>query len=143
MVALPSRATVRLRKGGSQTGRLVRFTPATLTLSAGSQNQTVAIGQVSSIVFTKPEDLWITFPNGSHQRLRPIRGLSLPVTAVPSSAVNLQQPGDIAYVNLSMVLSAAEFAKLTRDPRVLHVLQQVEVSPEAKLALRVRPYRVE
>jgi hypothetical protein len=143
MVALPAKATIRLRQGGSLTGRLSRLSPTALTLSAGHQSQTVALANVATIVFAMPEDLWITLPAGGRQRLRPIRGLTVPISPVPSAALRLQPSGDTASVDLSSVLNAAQFARLTTNSRALHVLREIEVGPEGMLTMRARAYGLE
>jgi len=142
-VTLPKKATVRLKQGGSLTGRLVRLTPSAFTLAVGAQTRTVAMTQVSTIEFAKLEDLWITLPNGGRQRARPPRGLSLPIEAVPSSAVQVNAVTDTATFDLTQVLSEAQFAKLNKDPGVLFVLNRIEMSADGTLTLRVRPYRVD
>jgi hypothetical protein len=142
-VALPSTATVRLKKGGSLSGRLVKLTPTAVTLGVGQQSQTVALARVSTIEFVKPNDLWVSLPNGRRQQVRPIRGLSLPIEAVPSSAVQIIGPNDTATVDLTPVLSEPQFAKLNKDPGVVFVLSRVEVTAYGMLSLLVRPYRVE
>ncbi len=142
-VALPAQATIRLRQGGSLSGRVVRITSAALTLTAGSQSQTVAMANVATIAFSMPEDLWIMLPNGGRQRLRPLRGLSVPISSVPSAAMRFQPFGDSVTVDLSSVLNASQFAKLNNNPRVRHVLQEIKPSPEGSLTLRVRLFALE
>ena len=50
---------------------------------------------------------------------------------------------DTATVDLTPVLSDAQFAKLSKDPGVVFVLSRIEVSADGMLSLRVRPYRME
>jgi hypothetical protein len=142
-VALPAQATVRLRQGGSLTGRLVRLSPTAITLTAGRQSQTVALSSVADISFSRPDDLWITLPSGSRQRLRPIRGWSVPIPAVPAEALQLHHSAETASVDLASALTATQFAKLSHNPRIMHVLQSIEVSPNGAMALRARPYGLE
>ena len=142
-VALPAKATIRLRQGGSLTGRLARLSPKALTVSAGHQSQTVALANVATVVFALQEELWITLPEGGRQRLRPIRGLTLPISPVPAAALRLQPSGDTASVDLSTVLNTAQFAKLTKTPQTLHVLRQIDVDPKGMLTLRARAYGLE
>lgn len=141
-VALPATATVRLKQGASLSGRLVKLTASTITLALGQQSQTLELAKVSSIEFTKPNDLWVTLPNGRRQ-LRPIRGLSLPIDALPSSAIQVERGSDTALVDLTAVLSEAQFAKLTRNPDLVYVLNWLEVSADGSIRLRVRPYGVQ
>ncbi len=122
---------------------MVHLTRADLTLSAGSQSQTVAMANVAAIVFTKQEDLWVTLPNGGRRRLRAMRGLSVLISAVPWSAIRLQPFNDIASVDLSSVLNGTQFAKLTNNPKGIYVLQAIEVSAEETLTLRARAHGLE
>ncbi len=138
-VGLPATATVRLMQGGSLSGKLVALTATTLTLAVGQQSQTVPRKLVSSVGFTQPNDLWVTLPRGRRQ-LRPIRGLSLPIDALPSSAIQVDGRSDIAMVDLTTVLTDEQFAKLTRNPEVIYVLNRLEVGPDGTIGLRVRPY---
>jgi hypothetical protein len=138
-VGLPATATVRLRQGGSLSGRLVALTATTLTLAVGQQSQTVPRNLVSSVEFAQPNDLWVSLPRGRRQ-LRPIRGLSLPVDPLPSAAIQLDRGSETALVDLTTVFSEAQFAKLTRNPEVVHVLKRLEVNPEGNIGLWVRPY---
>lgn len=143
LVALPPTATVRLKQGGSFSGRLVGFSASKLILSAASQRQAVALAQVSTVEFAQPQDLWVTLPSGGRQQVRPIRGLSLPIPGVPRYAVKVNGATDTASVDLTTVLSEEQFAKLTRNPSVVFVLKQIEVAADDHLVLRARPYGVE
>lgn len=142
-VALPATAIVRLKQGGSLSGQLVALTPTAVTLAVGPQRQTVAMAKVSTIDFQQSNDLWVTLPNGIRQRVRPIRGLSLPLDALPSSALRVDAVSAVAIVDLTPVLSAEQFAKLTHNPDVVHVLQRLQVSADGNLALLVRPFGVQ
>ncbi|MFM7287468.1 MAG: hypothetical protein ACKO02_11750 [Cyanobium sp.] len=138
-VALPAMATVRLRRGGSLSGRLLKLTATAITLAMDSQIRTLALADVSGIDFAQPNDLWVTLPQGRRQ-LRPIRGLSLPLDPLPSASIQLDRGGENAVVDLTPVLSEAQFAKLTRNPEVVHVLKRLEITPEGSIGLWVRPY---
>jgi hypothetical protein len=81
----------------------------------------------------------VTLPRGRRQ-LRPIRGLSLPIDALPSSAVQVDGRSDTAMVDLTVVFTDEQFAKLIRNPDVFYVLNRLEVGPEGTIDLRVRPY---
>lgn len=142
-VALPAQATIRLRQGGSLTGRLVRLSPAALTLAVGRQSQTVSLSNVADIVFSRPGDLWITLPSGARQRLRQIRGWTVPLPGVPAQALQVHHSAETAGVDLTSPLTAAQFTRLSQNPRIMHVLQSIEVSPDGAMALRARPYRLE
>jgi len=139
-VVLPATATVRLKQGGSLSGRLVKLTVSAVTLSVGHQNQTVALTKVSTIEFAQPNNLWVTLSNGRRQQARPIRGLSLPFDALPSSAIQVDGVRDTLIVDLTSALTDEQFAKLTRNPEVVHVLKRLEVTPEGSIGLWVRPY---
>lgn len=142
-VALPPTATVRLKQGGSLSGRLVRFSPTALTLAAASQSQSVALGQVGRIDFVEPRDLWVSLPDGRRQIARPHRGMTVPLPAMSSAAVRVIGARDTAIVDLSGVLSEAQFARLTANPKVVPVLTRMEVVKGERLALWVRSYGVE
>jgi hypothetical protein len=141
-VALPGTATVRLKQGGSLSGRLVKLTPAALTLAVGQQSQTVALASVSAIEFAQPNDLWVSLPNGRRQQVRPIRGLSVPIDALPSSAIQVDGERDTAVVDLTAVLTDEQFDRLNRNPDVVYVLSRLKVRDEGRLELRVRSYGV-
>jgi len=142
-VAVPATATVRLKTGGSLSGRLVRFSASTLSLAAGQQSQTVAMAKVASIEFAQPNDLWVTLPNGLRQQLRPVRGLSLPIDGLPGSALQLNAATSMAVVDLTPALTEAQFAKLSRNPDVVFVLIRLVAAADGGIGLRVRPYGVQ
>jgi hypothetical protein len=142
-VALPPTATVRLKQGGSLSGRLVRFSPTALTLAAASQSQEVALAQVGRIDFAEPRDLWVSLPDGRRQIARPLRGMPVPLGGMPSAAVTVIGARDTAIVDLSGVLSEAKFARLTANPKLVPVLIRMEMVGGARLALWVRSYGVE
>jgi hypothetical protein len=142
-VALPATATLRLKQGGSLSGQLVALTPTTLTLAVGQKRQTVALARVSTIDFQQSNDLWVTLPNGIRQQVRPIRGLSLPLDALPSSALQVHAASATAIVDLTPLLTAEQFAKLTHNPGVMYVLKRLEVAADGSLGLLVRPYGVQ
>lgn len=142
-VAVPATATVRLKTGGSLSGRLVRFSASTLSLAAGQQSQTVAMAKVASIEFAQPNDLWVTLPNGLRQQLRPVRGLSLPIDGLPGSALQLNAATSMAVVDLTPALTEAQFAKLSRNPDVVFVLIRLVAAADGGIGLRLRPYGVQ
>ncbi len=142
-VALPPTATVRLKQGGSLSGRLVRFSPAALTLAAASQSESVPLGQVTRVDFVEPQDLWVSLPDGRRRIARPLRGMTVPLPGMFSSAVKVIGARDTALVDLSGVLSEAQFARLTANPKVVPVLTRMEVVKGDRLALWVRSYGVE
>jgi hypothetical protein len=139
-VSLPATATVRLEHGASMSGRLTKFTSSAVTLAVGRQTQSVALAKVSTIEFVQPNDLWITLPNRLRQQVRPIRGLSQLIDAVPSSSLQVDGTREWAIVDLTPVLTEAEFAKLNRNPDVVYLLVRLEVGADGKLGLWVRPY---
>ena len=142
-VALPATATVRLKQGGSLSGQLVALTPSALTLAVGPQRQTVAMAKVSTIDFQQTNDLWVTLPNGGRQQVRPIRGLSLPLDALPGFALRVDAASATAVVDLTSVLTAEQFAKLTNNLEVVYVLKRLQVAADGSLGLLVRPYGVQ
>ena len=141
-VVLPATATVRLKQGGSLSGRLVKLTASAVTLAVGQQSQAVALTKVSTIEFAQPNNLWVTLRNGHRQQARPIRGLSLPFDALPSSAIQVDGVRDTLIVDLTPALTDEQFAKLSRNRDVVYVLNRLDVAADGSLGLRVRPYGV-
>jgi hypothetical protein len=139
-VVLPATATLRLKQGGSLSGRLVKLTASVVTLAVGHQNQTVALTKVSTIEFAQPNNLWVTLRNGRRQQARPIRGLSLAFDELPSSAIQVDGVRDTLIVDLTSALTDEQFAKLSRNPDVGYVLNRLDVRADGSLGLRVRPY---
>jgi hypothetical protein len=101
------------------------------------------MAKVSTIDFQQTNDLWVTLPNGVRQQLRPIRGLSLPLDALPGSALRVDAASATAIVNLEPVLTTEQFAKLTKNPDVVYVLKRLQVAADGSLGLLVRPYGVQ
>jgi hypothetical protein len=140
-VALPATATVRIKQGGSISGRLVAFTSIALTLAVAQQSQTVVLDRVNMIEFAEPNDLWVTLPKGRRQQVRPIRGgISLPIDALPRTAIRVDPASNTAIVDLSTVLSKEQFAKLIHDPKVVYVLKRLEVAADGSISLRVKGF---
>ncbi len=142
-LVLPATATVRMKQGGSLSGRLVKLTASTVTLAVGQQSQTVALNKVSTIEFAQPNDLWVKLPNGRRQQVRPIRGISLPIDALPSSAIRVDGVRDKVIVDLTSALTDEQFANFNRNPDVVHVLNRLDVGADGSLGLRVRSYGVQ
>jgi hypothetical protein len=103
----------------------------------------VALGQVGRIDFVEPRDLWVSLPDGRRQVARPLRGMTVPLAGMSSAAVRVIGTRDTAIVDLSGVLSEAQFARLTVNPKVVPVLIRMEVVKGDRLALWVRSYGVE
>ena len=140
-VALPATATVRLKQGGSISGRMVVFTSTALTLAVAHQSRTVLLDRMNTIEFAEPNDLWVSLPKGRRQQVRPIRGgISLPIDAVPRTAIRVDPASNTAIIDLSTVLSKEQFAKLIRDPKVVYVLKRLEVSADGNISLQVKCY---
>jgi hypothetical protein len=142
-VLLPPQASVTLRSGAVLSGRLIGLTPKALTLATGRSRRTLFLAELQAVEFPAPQELWALEANGGRKRLRPIRGLSLPIDELPSSAMRVDGNADTAIVDLTPVLTAAQFAKLTRNPDVVYVLNRLELAADGTLGLRVRPYGVE
>lgn len=141
-LALPPVATVRLKQGGSLSGRLVKLSTSSVTLAVGSGGRTrsVALAKIESIDYVQPNDLWVTRSNGLRQQFRPVRGLSLPIEALPISSFHVDGAGDMAIVDLTTVFTDDQFARLSQNPEVMYVLNQLSVGPDGKILLRVWPY---
>lgn len=142
-VALPATATVRLKQGGSLSGRVVKLTSSAVTLAVGHQSQTVSLANVTTIDFAQPNDLWVSLPNGRRQKVRPIRGLSLSIDELPSSSIQVVGTTNTAICDLRQVLTEDQFRRLSRNPDVVFVLNRVQVGADGRLGLRVRPYGVQ
>ena len=85
----------------------------------------------------------MTLPNGGRQQVRPIRGLSLQLDALPGFALRVDAASATAVVDLTSVLTAEQFAKLTNNPEVVYVLKRLQVAADGSLGLLVRPYGVQ
>lgn len=142
-VLLPPQASVTLRSGAVLSGRLIGLTPKALTLATGRSRRTLPLAELQTVEFPAQQELWSLDANGGRKRLRPIRGLSLPIDELPSSAMRVDGNADTAVVDLTQVLTAAQFAKLTRNPDAVYVLNRLELAADGTLGLRVRPYGVE
>jgi len=142
-VLLPSQASVQLRSGAALSGRLIGLTPEAITLATGTSRRTLPLGELQAVEFLAQPELWAVEANGVRKRLRPIRGLSLPIDELPSSALRVEGNAETAIVDLTPVLSKDQFAKLTRNPDVMYVLNRLEVASDGTLGLRVRPYGVQ
>lgn len=142
-VLLPSQASVTLRSGAVLRGRLIGLTPKALTLATGTSRRTLPLAELQAVEFPAQQELWLPEADGGRRRLRPIRGLSLPIDELPSSALRLDGHRGTATVDLTPVLTEAQFAKLTRNPNVVYVLNRLELAADGTLGLRVRPYGVQ
>ena len=133
-VAVPSSAVVRLPQGGSSTGELTAFNPKDLVISASGFSETVALSEIKEIEFQG--DVWITTTSGTRKRV-PIRGLTIPLEAVPVSALNLDTPPSKAVLNLETVLSKEEFEKLTGQTKRIHVIKKILFDSSDKMTIDV------
>ena len=114
-VALPQQATVWRKKGSSLTGKLVNFDPKTLTVEAGGDSESVPLTEVKSLEFTLQEEIWVSLPNGSRGKVRPIRGLSIPIEEIPASSFKISNTNDTVILNLAQVLNDKEFGRAAAD----------------------------
>ena len=133
-VAVPSSAIVRLKQGGSYTGELTAFNSRDLVISANGFSETVTLSQIKQVEFQG--DVWITTTNGTRKRV-PIRGLTIPLEAVPVSALNLGNPPSTAVLNLETVLSREEFEKLSGQTDRIHVLKKILFESSEKMTIRI------
>lgn len=142
-VLLPPQAIVTLRSGALLSGRLIELTPKALTLATGTSRRTLPLVELQAVEFPAQQELWLPEADGGRKRLRPIRGLSLPIDELPSSAMSVDGNADTAIVDLTPVLTEGQFAKLTRNPNVVYVLNRLELAADGTLGLQVRPYGVQ
>ncbi|BCU13543.1 MAG: hypothetical protein DWQ54_25610 [Microcystis flos-aquae TF09] len=139
-VALPQQATVRRKKGSSLTGKLVKFDPKTLTVTAGGDSENISLTEVKSVEFTLQDEIWVTLPNGARGKVRPIRGLTIPIENVPASSFKIGRTNDSVILNLTQVLNDQEFGKLTSDPNKIYVLKTIEMTSPNKMTIYLRAY---
>ena len=133
-VAVPTSAIVRLKQGGSFTGELIAFNSRDLVITANGFSETVTLSEIQQVEFQG--DVWIATTNGTRKRV-PIRGLTIPLEAVPVSALNLGNPPSKAVLNLETVLSREEFEKLSGQPDRIHVLKKILFESSEKMTIRI------
>ena len=133
-VLVPPSAIVRVKQGGSSTGELIAFNSKDLVISANGSSATVALSEITEIEFQG--DIWIATENGTRKRV-PIRGTSIPLDAVPVSALNLSDPPSTAEINLENVLSTEEFEKLTGQAKRIHVIKKILFESSEKMTIRI------
>lgn len=139
-VALPPQATIWRKKGSSLTGKLVKFDPTTLTVAAGGYSESVPLTEVKSVEFTLQEEIWVSLPNEARGKVRPIRGLSIPIEEIPASSFKIGSTNDSVILNLAQVLNDKEFGKLTSDPDKVYVLKTIEMTAPNKMTIYLRAY---
>lgn len=139
-VTLPPQATVWRKKGSSLTGQLVKFDPKTLTVEAGGDSENVPLTEVKSVEFTLQDEIWVNLPNGSRGKVRPIRGLSIPIEEIPASSFKISNTNDTVILNLAQVLNDKEFGKLTSDQDKVYVLKTIEITSPNKMTIYLRAY---
>ena len=134
-VAVPSSAIVRLKQGGSYKGELIAFNTKNLEIAANGFSETVTLSQIKQVEFQ--EDVWIVTPNGTRKRV-PIRGgITIPLEAVPVSALNLGNPPSTAILNLETVLSREEFERLSNQTDRIHVVKKILFESSEKMTIRI------
>jgi hypothetical protein len=139
-VTLPPQATIWRKKGSSLTGKLVKFDPKSLTVAAGGDSENIPLTEVKSVEFTLQEEIWVSLPNGSRGKVRPIRGLSIPIENIPASSFKIGSTNDSVVLNLDKVLSDKQFGKLTSDPDIIYVLKTIEMTSPNKMTIYLRAY---
>ncbi|MEM9276438.1 MAG: hypothetical protein AAGA80_26335 [Cyanobacteria bacterium P01_F01_bin.143] len=133
-VLVPPSAIIRFKQGGSSTGELIAFNSQDLVISASGSSATVALSEITEVEFQG--DIWISTPNGTRKRV-PIRGTSIPLEAVPVSALNLDNSPSTAEINLENVLSKEEFDKLTGQTNRIHVIKKILFESSEKITIRI------
>ena len=136
-VALPPQATIWRNSGGSLTGKLVKFEQKSLTVAAGGDSETVPLTEVKSVRFTLQDEIWLTLPDGTRGKFRPIRPISIPIEEVPTLAFKIANTNDSVILNLDKVLNDKEFGKLTSDPDKIYVLKTIEMTTPNKMTIRL------
>lgn len=136
-VALPESAKVTTAAGDSYTGKLTSLSPDNLVLSASGQSLTIPRSQISIIELHGA--VWIPNPSGDIEPYI-IRGLSIPIDNVPTTALTWNGSSYLATLNLQEVLTDGEFAKLTENHELVYAL--IRMVPNASdldsMNLRIR-----
>ena len=133
-VAVPSSAIVRLKQGGSYTGELIAFNSGNLQLAANGSSETVPLSQIKQVEFQ--DDVWIVTPAGTRKPV-PIRGITIPIEAVPITAFNLENPPHTALLKLETVLSQSEFERLSSKADRIHVLKKIQFESSEKMTIMI------
>ena len=133
-VAVPSSAIVRLKQGGSYTGGLTAFNSRNLVIAANGSSETVPLSQIKQVEFQG--DVWIVTPEGTRKRV-PIRGITIPLEAVPVTAFNLGNPPHTAMLNLETVLNQEEFERLSGQTDRIHVVKKILFESPETMTIRI------
>ena len=133
-VAVPSSVIIRLKQGGSYTGELIAFNSRNLEVTANSFSETVPLSQIKQVEFQ--DDVWIVTPAGTRKRV-PIRGITIPLEAVPITAFNLKNPPHTALLNLETVLSQSEFERLSSKADRIHVIKKIQFESSEKMTIMI------
>ncbi len=133
-VAVPSSAIVRLKQEGSYTGELIAFNSTNLMIKANGFSETVPLSQIKEVEFQG--NIWIETPAGTRKRV-PIRGLTIPLEAVPVTAFNLGNPPNTAMLNLERVLSQEEFERLSNQTNRVHVVKKILFESSETMTIRI------
>ncbi len=133
-VAVPSSAIVRLKQEGSYTGELIAFNSTNLMIAANGFSETVLLSQIKQVEFQG--DVWIDTPAGTRKRV-PIRGITIPLKAVPVTAFNLGNPPHTAMLNLETVLSQEEFERLSSQTNRIHVVKKILFESSETMTIRI------
>ena len=133
-VVVPSSAIVRLKQKGSYTGELIAFNSKNLVITANGFSETVPLSKIEQVEFQG--DVWIVTQAGTRKRV-PIRGISIPLEAVPVTAFNLVNPPHTAMLNLETVLSQEEFDRLSSQTKRIHVVKKILFESSETMTIKI------
>ncbi len=133
-LAVPNSAIVRLKQGNSYTGKLTAFNVENLEIVANSFSETVTFSQIKQVEFQG--DIWIVISNETRKRV-PIRGLSIPLEAVPVNAFKLENPPHKAVLDLGTVLNEEEFERLSSQTNKIYVVKKILFDSSETMTIRI------
>ncbi|NEP53053.1 MAG: hypothetical protein F6K65_31340 [Moorea sp. SIO3C2] len=133
-LVVPSSAIVRFKQGGSYTGELTAFNSQNLRIAANGSSEIVSLSQISQVEF--PGDLWIFTPEETRKRV-PIRGITIPLEAVPVMGFNLEDPPYTATLNLETVLSHEEFERLSGQTNRIYVVKEILFESTKTMTIKI------
>ncbi|WP_157620787.1 hypothetical protein [Synechococcus sp. PCC 7335] len=134
-VVLPESAKVTMSTGGSYTGNLASISSESLVLAAGGQSIDIPRSQVSRVDLYGTA--WIRNLDGDREAYT-IRGLSIPLEDVPTTALTWNGTSSLATLDLQGVLTASELARLTRNSELVYALVRIVSKPSDPENMHIR-----
>lgn len=80
-------------------------------------------------------DVWIVTPEGTRKRV-PIRGITIPLAAIPVTAFKLENPPQTAMLNLE-TLNKEEFERLSSQTDRIHVVKKILFESPQTMTIRI------